>query len=106
MKRRNMLLMSMASLVAGLSAQLGPNSVAWAQNASASETVRFIVENMTCALCPLTVKTAMANVEGVRSVEIDFDAKTATVEFDPSVTSAALVAAASENAGYPATPAS
>jgi mercuric ion binding protein len=35
-------------------------------------------------------------------VEIDFGARTATVVFDPSVTNAAAIAAASTNAGYPA----
>ena len=62
----------------------------------------FAIQNMTCALCPVTVKRAMEGVEGVRSVNIDFDAKTATVVFDPSVTNADAIAAASTNAGYPA----
>ena len=43
-------------------------------------------------------------VEGVRSVEIDFEAKTATVTFDPSIASVEAIAAASTNAGYPAAP--
>jgi periplasmic mercuric ion binding protein len=62
----------------------------------------FHVENMTCALCPVTVKKAMIAVEGVQSVEIDFPARTAHVVFDPSLTDAAAIAAASEQAGYPA----
>ena len=66
------------------------------------ETKSFTIENMTCALCPLTVKKAMESVDGVRSVEVDFDAKTATVVFDPAVTTADVIAAASTNAGYPA----
>ena len=51
---------------------------------AADQTTTFVIENMTCALCPVTVKTAMERVEGVRSVQIDFDAKAATVVFDPS----------------------
>jgi mercuric ion binding protein len=39
----------------------------------------------------------------VQSVRIDFDAKTATVVFDPTVTSVEAIAAASADAGYPAT---
>jgi mercuric ion binding protein len=39
----------------------------------------------------------------VQSVEIDFDAKTATVIFDPTVAAPEAIAAASTNAGYPAT---
>lgn len=70
--------------------------------ATASRTVTFAVENMTCALCPVTVKKAMEGVEGVKSVRIDFDAKTATVVFDPLKATVAAIAAASTNAGYPA----
>ena len=40
--------------------------------------------------------------EGVRAVEIDFEARTATVIFDTAATSAAVIATASANAGYPA----
>jgi mercuric ion binding protein len=75
---------------------------ATAQSVATEQTVTFTVDNMTCALCPVTVKAAMAGVEGVRSVEIDFEARTATVIFDPAATSADAVAAASANAGYPA----
>jgi mercuric ion binding protein len=66
-------------------------------------TTTFAIENMTCALCPVTVKSAMERVDGVQSVEIDFDAKTATVIFDPTVATPEAIAAASTNAGYPAT---
>lgn len=62
----------------------------------------FAVENMTCALCPVTVKKAMEQVNGVQSVEIDFAAKTATLAFDPSLTTIEAICAASANAGYPA----
>ncbi len=67
-------------------------------------TQSFAVENMTCPACPFNVKKAMARVEGVNSVSVDFDAKTATAVFDPTVTSAQEIAAASTNVGYPTTP--
>jgi mercuric ion binding protein len=54
--------------------------------------VTFDVPGMTCALCPVTVKTAMS-----------FDARTAHVVFDPALTDAATIASASGQAGYPAT---
>lgn len=72
-----------------------------AQVATARSTT-FDIRNMTCALCPVTVKKAMERVAGVKSVRIDFDARTATVVFDPAVTSVDAIAAASANAGYPA----
>lgn len=76
-----------------------------AVQAEAIESATLAVDNMTCALCPLTVKTAMERVEGVRSVTVDFGAKTATVTFDPAVATVDAIAAASANAGYPARPA-
>ena len=79
-----------------LSAQSASTHVA------AVETKTFAVENMTCALCPVTVKKAMQSVNGVRSVEVDFNAKTAAVVFDPAVATTEAIAAATTNAGYPA----
>ena len=66
-------------------------------------TQSFAVENMTCPACPFTVKKAMARVEGVKSITVDFAAKTATAVFDATVTTAQEIAAASTNVGYPAT---
>jgi mercuric ion binding protein len=82
--------------IPSVSAQTAATQVATAQSAT------FAVENMTCALCPVTVKKAMEKVNGVQSVRIDFDARTATVVFDPAVTSIEAIAAASADAGYPA----
>lgn len=73
-----------------------------ATQVAAAQSVTFVVENMTCALCPVTVKKAMEKVSGVQSVRIDFDTRTATVVFDPAVTSVDAIAAASADAGYPA----
>ena len=69
---------------------------------AANQTTTFNIENMTCALCPVTVKKAMEGVAGVKSVAIDFDGKTATVIFDSSMTTPDAIAAASTNVGYPA----
>jgi periplasmic mercuric ion binding protein len=72
------------------------------QQVAAVQTRTFAIQNMSCALCPVTVKKAMEGVAGVKSVAVDFDSKTATVIFDPAVTNADTIAAASTNAGYPA----
>ena len=72
---------------------------------AALRTATFSVENMTCASCPITVRLAMEGVEGVRSAEVDFEAKSAIVVFDPALTDPEAIAAASTNAGYAATPA-
>lgn len=76
------------------------SNTAWA----AEKTVVLKVDKMTCALCPITVSKAIKGVEGVESVDIDYDAKTATVTFDDKATDVDTVAASSTNAGYPATP--
>ena len=100
--------MALMALAIALGLSGIPHSDAAAETASVEaaevRTASFAVENMTCALCPVTVKAAMEGVDGVQSVEIDFEAKTAVVRFDPSVTTADEIAAASANAGYPAAP--
>ena len=84
--------------VTATGASSAPSSPAKLQSAT------FAVAKMTCATCPITVKKAMSAVQGVRSVKVDFESKTATVEFDPKLTNVAAIAAASTNAGYPAKP--
>ena len=64
----------------------------------------FTVAQMTCATCPITVRTAMLGVKGVTSVTVDFDTKKAAVTFDPAVVTPERNAEASTNAGYPASP--
>lgn len=66
------------------------------------QTRTFAIENMYCAACPITVRTAMEKVAGVKSVTVDFTAKTASVVYDPSIATVEAIAAASTNVGYPA----
>ncbi|MFZ5608051.1 MAG: heavy-metal-associated domain-containing protein [Pseudomonadota bacterium] len=73
-----------------------------AQTQAHEQRLVFSVDNMTCATCPIAVRTAMERVEGVASVKVDYEAKTATVVFDPQRTTAAEIAKASADAGYPA----
>jgi mercuric ion binding protein len=73
-----------------------------AQSEAVTETKVLVIENMYCELCPLTVKAAMERVPGVTSVVVDFDAKTATVTFDPAAVTIDAIAAASSSVGYPA----
>ncbi len=79
-----------------------PTEAATAVVAEATETATFEIHGMTCAMCPVTVRTAMSRVEGVDSVEIDYDTKLAVVNFDPAVTNIEAIAQASTDAGYPA----
>ena len=86
----------------GLTAVSPVSAQSAAVQVAAVQSATFAVKNMTCALCPVTVKKAMEQVNGVQSVEIDFAAKTATVAFDPSLTTIEAIGAASTDAGYPA----
>ena len=69
--------------------------------AGAPQTVVLDVQNMTCALCPITVKKSLQQVAGVADARIDLEKKTATVTFDPDRTSAAVLIKATSRAGYP-----
>lgn len=81
-------------------------SSAGATTQVAELTKAFAVENMTCALCPITGREAMAHVAGVKTVAVDLDAKTATVTYDPFVVTPKAIGSASMHAGYFAAPAS
>lgn len=65
-------------------------------------TVKLAVRNMSCALCPLTVATAIRGVDGVKDVSVDYRTGTAVVVFDDARTTPAKIAEASRRAGYPA----
>lgn len=65
------------------------------------QTVTLDVQNMTCAVCPITVKKALERVPGVRGAKVDFDKKTASVSFDPDKANPAALTKATGDAGYP-----
>lgn len=94
------------ALVVGGGLSAAPASAAPAASAPAAQVrvAKFAIANMTCPTCPITVKTAMQRVAGVRSVSVDLNTKTARVAFDASKASVAAIAAASTNAGFPAKP--
>lgn len=71
--------------------------------AAAPKTVTLDVQNMTCPVCPITVKKSLEKVVGVSAVTIDFGKKTARVTFDPDKAQPAELTAATTNAGYPST---
>ena len=91
--------------IGGVALAISPDQSSSTAEASAESeaTSTFDVENMTCGTCPISVKKAMNRVEGVKSVEIDFKTKKATVVYDSNVATADQIAAASTDVGYPAT---
>ncbi len=69
--------------------------------AAEPRTVTLAVENMTCSLCPLTVRMALEKVPGVIKAASDYRTKTATVTFDPEKTNVQALTDATFDAGYP-----
>lgn len=69
---------------------------------AADRTVTMTIENMTCAACPIAVRTAVERVLGVKKVEVNLETKTAVVSFDDEQTSVDAIAEASRMAGFPA----
>lgn len=71
--------------------------------AATPETVTLDVQNMTCPLCPITVKKSLEKVNGVSAVKVDFNKKTAIVTYDTDKTWPMVLTKATTNAGYPST---
>ncbi|QPK61641.1 cation transporter [Methylomonas sp. LL1] len=65
------------------------------------QTVTLDIDNMTCAMCTVTIKKALQKVEGVQEVTVDYDSKTATITFDNQKTDSAALIKATTDAGYP-----
>ena len=59
------------------------------------------VQNMTCGLCPVTVKKALERVPGVTEAKVDFDKKTASVKFDADKATVSTLVKATTAAGFP-----
>ncbi len=71
--------------------------------AATPKTVTLAVHNMTCDLCPITVRKSLEKVPGVSAVKVDFDKKTASVTYDPDKAQPEALTQATTNAGYPST---
>ena len=58
-------------------------TTASAQASGIKEKATFQIEGMTCAMgCAKTIEGKLAKLDGVSSAKVDFESKTATVEFD------------------------
>ena len=64
------------------------------------ETASFTIEGMTCAMgCAKTIEKELANLDGVQSATVDFETKTATVEFDGTIQTISSLAKVVEATG-------
>jgi mercuric ion binding protein len=69
---------------------------------AAEQTVILSIPGMSCPVCPITVKKSLQKVDGVKSVDVVYESKTAAVVFDDARTDIKSLLKATENAGYPA----
>jgi len=65
------------------------------------ESVVLSVPGMKCPACPITVMVAIKRVEGVKSVNADFESKLAEVSYDDQLTNISNIQEAAENVGFP-----
>jgi len=89
------------TLLRSLLAALVGLAVLAAAAAEGPRTVTLAVSNMSCALCPITVRKALEKTPGVQQATVDFASKTATVRFDPRATDEQALVRATTNAGFP-----
>ena len=66
-----------------------------------TNTVTLSVDNMTCATCPLVVRAALYDLEGVEKVDISMADKQAVVTFDDQKLTVDQLTDATTNAGFP-----
>ena len=68
--------------------------------AAKPEMATFTIEGMTCAVgCEKTIQEKLAAMDGVQKATVDFDKKTATVEFDASKQTSELLLKAVQETG-------
>ncbi len=67
------------------------------------KTITLSVENMTCTMCPITVRKSLDKIPGVIAASADYETRTAKVTFDPAQTDVEALTEATANAGYPST---
>ncbi len=75
--------------------------VAASQRNIQTKRVVLEVKNMTCASCPVTVRTNLMRVLGVQEVIVTFNSEEALVVYDSTKVSIDALIQATTNAGYP-----
>jgi len=69
--------------------------------------VTLSVDNMTCRMCPITVKKALRKIDGVSDVNAEYEGDGigwATVTYDPAKVKVDDLTFATTQAGYPSRP--
>ena len=96
MKARFLALLVIGATAIGMAGWVGCSSK------SEATTVEVKLSTMQCAMCSNTIEKALKKVDGVESVEVNLEAKTAKVTFDAKVTSVPALEQAVVKTGYAA----
>lgn len=99
---RTLLLATLLSL-SGFTLALSTATASAAEQAQ-TKTITLDVENMTCNMCPITVRKALEKVPGVVKAEAKYEGNGvgwAKVTFDPAKTDNDTLTNATFDAGYP-----
>lgn len=94
-----------AMALLGLLLLAGCSDLAEAQASAAESEQREMVlsvPDMSCPMCPITVRRAINAVDGVHEAEADLETKQARVVFDPARTDPEALITAIESAGFSA----
>lgn len=67
------------------------------------QSVILSIPTMDCPVCPITIKKSLQNVSGVKSANVSYESKTATIVFDDQLVKVESLLKATKNVGYPAT---
>lgn len=68
------------------------------------KTVTLDIEGMTCGQCAASINTALKKIEGVRKIDINFEQKGGTVEYDPAKVSEKTIVETVNKTGFKAQP--
>ena len=96
MKSRIFALLVIGATAIGMAGWVGCSSE------SEATTVEVKLSTMQCSMCSNTVEKALKEVDGVQSVAVNLDAKTAKVTFDDKVTTVPALEQAVAKVGYAA----
>lgn len=70
---------------------------------AAARIVTLSVPGMICPACPVTVRTSLNRLPGVRVIAVNLQEKTVTVEVGDARVNDPALTTATRNAGYPST---
>ena len=79
-----------------------PSQTAATGNHGEIKTVKLDIEGMSCGSCAASINTALKKVEGVRTIDITFEQKGGTVEYDPAKTNEKSIVDAINKSGFKA----